>query len=285
MANIPGFPGYNSWGQAEAQADFAATGGVGKGTDAGRTSNGSSGSGFQPITVADFSKLEQDAFNLLKPYYLQLAQESRGDFNRAVKTLEEDYIVGTRQATEDYLKESGRTKQDLASTMKSLGLQEAVEGEGLADSMNRRGAAVYQMSPNGQFNVMNEGLGGKEADRLRQNQALRKEAQQRTADRRLEDLGITQKRFTNPSSTNANGLPSTSGDRTTMGQAERSYIRTGEDATRSQQLREQELFTKRRAEAQGMASTMAGINQRTIPETFANRYTESTMNDWINKGV
>src|SRR5688572_21696386 len=56
----------------------------------------SGGGGFQPLKPPDVAKLREEVYNTLKPYYMQLAKEAQGDFDRAVSILREDYAKNTR---------------------------------------------------------------------------------------------------------------------------------------------------------------------------------------------
>ena len=115
MANIPGFPGYQGWGQTEAEADFRATGGVGK-EDRGGSSSGS-GVNVPPFNF-DYQAAEQrillDPNSELNKYYKQKLDEAQGDVNLAKKRIEEDYSQGKRYREEDLstqLAEEKRTRE------------------------------------------------------------------------------------------------------------------------------------------------------------------------------
>ena len=60
MANIAGFPGYAGWGQTEAEADFKATGGAGKGPSTSSPSQGASNNAasFQDV-LGNAKQLQQ----------------------------------------------------------------------------------------------------------------------------------------------------------------------------------------------------------------------------------
>lgn len=299
-----GFGGYQGWGDAEADADFRATGGAGKITGGGGRS--SSSSGFNPISVQDFQKLEEQSFEMLKPYYIKIAQEARGDFNRAISRLDEDYKTGVRVANEDYTRETGDVREDLASATENMNNILPVEQEQLIDTLNRRGMAVGQMSPEGGFNALrvspitmsgetaaitnpaDPGVGGRgavELKRLQTDQRLRAEAVQRSAGRQLEGLGINLGRFTNTAGTNGSPDALAKADRTKLGSAELGLVRGRESTTREQQLKEQAMAEQRRKEAFGIASTMAGISSRELPASLAQRYLKNDITDFQERGV
>lgn len=93
-----GYTGYQGWGEAEAAADFAATGGAGK--EGGGGTGGNIGGQFQPFNF-DYEKSAQEAYGELGSYYDRILKESRGDLNLALARLKEDYDRGTRTRKED----------------------------------------------------------------------------------------------------------------------------------------------------------------------------------------
>lgn len=294
------YPGYAQWGTAEMLADFAATGGSGKGGGA-RPGTAAAG-GFQPLTAPDVNKLQDQAFEMLKPYYLQLAKEAQGDFTRAKQILEEDYTSGVRQATEDYLTKERTTKEDLASNLKDLGVTFGQESEQKIDELNKRGMAVYQNNPDGTPNVVgapgadnaNLGRGGTEIDRLRQNQTLRQQAVQRTADRTLETAGLTRNRYTSTGGVNTSGMNPTQTasalaapgvDRSKLGKSELDLIRGTEQATRSYQQEGQSLANEYTQKGLGLANSVAGLQQKEIPTGLANKYLNTQQDIFKNVGI
>lgn len=299
-----GYGGYQGWNdEAAARADFQATGGRGKETSTGTSSGGAAAA---PISADDFSKLEESAFQMSKPYYLQLATESRGDFSRALQIMEEDYTRGVRQAKEDNARKVFQENEDFKANLAKLGVSLTGEQEQKIDELNRRGMAVGEMQ-NGEFNVLrpetittsNEGLpteintpanpttigrGGTELNKLVQDQALRQEALQRTKNRNIQELGLSLKRYTNtPEGVTDISKPNV--DRSQLGEAELSKVRGVEDLTRQQQLKEQGLFEQRRKEAFGAAQGFAGLQTKAIPTSLANRYLQNTTNSWIATGA
>jgi len=98
-----GYIGYQGWGDAEANADFNATGGSGKtgGGGGGSTSGGSSGSGNLPKFEFDQSAADKAAIEELRPYYEKLLKIYNGDIALAKKRMEQDYERGLRYKKED----------------------------------------------------------------------------------------------------------------------------------------------------------------------------------------
>lgn len=286
MANIAGFPGYNSWNdEAAAAADFAATGGRGKEARGGGGGDGGGGGGFQPISAPDFAKLEEQAFEMLKPYYLKVAQESRGDFNRAISILDEDYKIGVREAKETTDTGITRTNENLTSTLKDLGLTFKSEDEAKIDELNRRGMATTEAGLNQPLNVLTEGRGATEIQNLRSSQALRKEAVERAAKRGLEDFSTNLARYTSPNAEGKTSQQLAGMDRTKLGSAELGIVRGKEQATRDQQLREQQLFENRRREALGIADMFSRTADRKIATDLGKRYTENALTDFRERGI
>lgn len=269
--------------------------------------NGGGGSsttsgGYQPISAPDLNKLETQSFDLLKPYYLQLAKEAQGDFTRATSLLEEDYSSGVRQAVEDYQLKSRNANQDLTSSLASLGITFGNENEQKVDDLNKRGMAVYEQDPNGANNVVdpnnpqsfNLGRGGMELGRLAQDQGLRKQAVQRTADRQIEEAGITKNRYTNTGGVDTSGMSASDAstalaapgvDRSQLGSSELSLIRGKENATRSYQQTTEGLANQYTQAGLGLAGSVAGLQQKEIPEALKNQYNLTSLNQFKNVGT
>lgn len=263
----------------------------------------SSGSGFQPISAPDFNKLEQQSFDLLKPYYLQLAKEAQGDFKRATSILEEDYTTGTRQATEDYLRKTSQTGEDLQANLKSLGLTFGNENEQKVDELNKRGMAVYEQSPDGSNNVVtpgqltpspNTGRGGVELGNLAKDQQLRQQAVQRTADRAITEAGITKGRYTNTAGVNTAGMSPEQAakalagpgvDRTQLGSSELALVRGQENNTRNYQTTTENLANQFTQQGLNMANSVAGAQQKEIPEALKNQYNIGALTQFQNTGA
>ena len=74
MANIPGFPGYAGWGDAEAQADFRATGGAGKGGAPAQSSVAPPPPPPAPVLdpIAEAQKIRQFNIESNQPYAASL---------------------------------------------------------------------------------------------------------------------------------------------------------------------------------------------------------------------
>jgi len=76
--DLAAFPGYTGWGAAEADADFAATGGAGKGASGG-SSGGNGGNPLPaPPSIAEYSdKAYAPADEALKEYVMQLKSQEK----------------------------------------------------------------------------------------------------------------------------------------------------------------------------------------------------------------
>lgn len=134
---------------------------------------------YPQTSAADLLK---QAYEQLKPYYAKLLADSNGDVNRAMGRLTEDYQTGTRYVQED-----------LASSMKNLGLQFGQEDTQQQDNLNQRGIALTQ-GADGKLQYGGGGEAGTEIGLQKQSQALRKEAEQRSADRATASAGLQMKR-------------------------------------------------------------------------------------------
>lgn len=305
-----GYVGYTGWGEAEALADFKATGGSGKTGGGGSAGGGSSNNNgtvspeYKPVTMEEFSKLEEQAFQLSKPYYIQLAKESRGDLTRARQVLEEDYIRNTRDAKEKYAIEKDNEDRSLQQSLGTLGLDFVQEQEKGINDLNKRGMAVGQNTVEGAYNVLQEspivadpnnftssitnpanpdmmGRGGVELNRIFQDQKLRQEAVQRVTQKNLNELGLNYKNYTNPPE---GDVSAPGADRSKFGTAELSKVRGIEDITRQQQITERDLFNQRRGEAFNTASQVASLQGREVPTALANRYLQAAQTDFTNLG-
>lgn len=135
------------------------------------------------FAVPNFNDLVKEAFSnpQLVAYYDRLLKENQGDVNLAKQNLTYQYDTGVRYQQED-----------LTSSMQKLGITFPKETESMVDTLNKRGIALTQGQP-GKMNVATEGQGGLEMSRLREDQRLRQEAEQRTAQRGVEALGFQKK--------------------------------------------------------------------------------------------
>lgn len=118
-------------------------------------------------------------------YYNQLLQKAQGDTSIAENYLEQDYQTGVRN-----------TVANLGGTLKQLGLQSTQENQAQQDALNKRGIALTQ-GDNGKLNY-GGGQAGNELAQARQNQDLRTEAANRSAEQGVKGLAQTlQKGITN----------------------------------------------------------------------------------------
>lgn len=128
---IAAFPGYATMDPNAIQADFAATGGQGKG-------GGSTGTGGIPSFNFDFAAEAEKAYGELGLYYDRILRESKGDTNLALSRLTEDYERGKRIR-----------REDLPIQQESLSLQRKQRIDNLRNSQSRRGIlsdSVYDPS-------------------------------------------------------------------------------------------------------------------------------------------
>jgi len=184
--------------------------------------------------IPDLDPLIKEAYDKLAPYYAKLLAESQGDVNKAMARLEEDYASGMRYNTEDVERETGYAKTDLDAALSQLGITFPQEQEKLLDTQNQRGIALTESpQPNGgipqPLQVASEGRAGYETGTLREDQKLRQEAVQRTAQRNVDQI-------------------TTQGQRTAS-QLGSEKTRGGEDVQRQGQLKVEELEDQRQSKA------------------------------------
>lgn len=300
-----GFPGYAGWNDAAAAADFAATKGAGKGNGRGGGVPGQ----FQAVQAPDIQAIQDKVFNQLKPYYLQLLKESNGDLQRATDALKQDYAKGTRQALEDYNRQTGYGLQDLQNSLDSLGISFNSEQEQKVDELNKRGMASYEggavgvqplnpgsYNPAGAtrggvpagsvdnsgmgaytptMNMANTGRGGYELDQMRKNQALRQEALQRSANQKLQGFGIDYTRYTNPNAT----------DPSMRGTAENTLNRGIDSETRAAQQRAENLYQQLGQNTMNLAQGFAASGVDASKANVSNLYQKDQQQTFINSGI
>lgn len=301
-----GYYGYQGWGDAQADADFRATGGAGKGGSNNGGSSGGSG-GYQQVSAADIAKLQEQIYGIVSPYYQALAEKSKGDFNVAKQIMLTDYQQGTRQAKEKLSYEQKYGQADLKNSLSSLGLTFGNENDQLVDKLNQRGMAVYE----GQGNVVQPGAftpsydtdaytynpgvnaspteslgrGGQELGKLRQDQALRSEALLRTKMQPLEQAGLNFKQYTNPNGFDPNNPSAFTGDKSQLGTAETSALKQYSNA---QQDYTQRLIDQKAQQTQNvtnLANTYANTSNRSLDTNATNQLQKQYNTDFLQSGL
>lgn len=101
------------------------------------------GAGGVPSFNFDYKKAAEDAYGELGPYYLRLLTESKGDMNKALARLTEDYDRGLRIKTEDtaLARENATrnvTDNSLARGIYQKSVYQPETGMGLADENQQR---------------------------------------------------------------------------------------------------------------------------------------------------
>lgn len=226
----------------------------------------SSGGGSNQLSAPDIAALRTQLGSIFStaptadnphPYYYELAQQAKGDFNAAIKMMQGDYSQGTRNAKAQLALTNKYGTSDLNSALSSLGLTFNQENQQKVDNLNQRGMAVYEQGPNQQPNVVTptttgagyapsydtnnytynsgvstsptEGLGrgGYELGQLRQDQGLRSEALLRSKMQPLEQAGLSYKQYTNPAAGyDPNSPGNYTGDLGQLGSAELNAYKT-----------------------------------------------------------
>lgn len=130
---------------------------------------------------AQYQQFLNDAANdpNLINYYNQLLSYAQGDTNLAIQQLQTDYNTGVRQTTEN-----------LQNSLSQLGLTFTGEQNSLLDQLNQRGIALTQ-NPNGSLSYGGGGESQTELQNLNSSQALRQQAQQKSAQQSIENAGLS----------------------------------------------------------------------------------------------
>lgn len=303
--SLYGTPAYTGWGEVEAAADHQAN----PTKFANTVSTPAINNGYQPVTAPDVTKIYSEIFEKSKPYYIQLLKESDGDMNRAKAILVEDYKKGVREAKEKNAIETEATQQQLKADLKTMGIDFQTDQETIIDSLNKRGMAVGQMGPNGEFNVLqkseitpttdttstiatpvnqNLGRGATELGRLQDSQKLRQEAIQRTASRNIDLLGLGLKSITNPQGidvTKASAEDLAKVDRSQLGTAEQELLRGTDEATRKRQITGENLYDTQQRESLNNATQLAGVGIKEVPQALQSRYNTESIKSFVNTGL
>lgn len=307
-----GYYGYQGWDDASANADFNATHGAGKGNPNG----GAGGSGgYSPIQAPDLANLQQQVYNVVNPYYQELAKQAKGDFNTAIDMMKADYTQGTRQAKENLAYATKYGLGELSNTLGTLGVNFNQQNEQMMDTLNKRGAAVYQNNPDGSPNVVqpasfnpsydanaytvnpgvsgpnpnmpNLGRGGYEADQLRQTQSLQAQAQMRAAMKPLEQAGLSYKQYTNP---NAGFDPSNPGrstqgaDLSQLGTAELGQLKGYNTQTQNYRDKAQGLANQQTQAVTSLANQYGGLGVKSIDSNLQNQLQKQYSTNFVQGG-
>lgn len=208
-----GYYGYAGWGDAEAQADFQATGGAGKGGSSGGGGSGASnladfanvfaqatGSTLElpPINVKSFEEYEAAALAELRPYYERILKEEGGDVEKAKVRIEEDYQRGIRISREDY------------EVQKKAYGQEMAPGQTLPDYYNKNKYQLGTFPEEGvtaleninKRGLLKSGIADVTGTNLKSSQQRRQEAIDLALKRYSEQAGITKSRGSRDIGTN-----------------------------------------------------------------------------------
>jgi hypothetical protein len=180
-----GFGGYAGWEDAEAQANFNATGGEGKKTGGG---GDGSGSAIPPPFSFDYEAEAKKAYGELGAYYARLLTWAQGDMNKVLARLTEDYDRGLRVK-----------KEDVAEANRDLDVTQDKSRTNIVDNALARG--LYQKSnfaSNGEQNDPFSGFGLPDVNfrKLDTDIADRREALSTNLTRYTEDADIRKSRIT-----------------------------------------------------------------------------------------
>ena len=285
----------------------------------------SSGGGFQRLEAPDVAKLREEVYKTLQPYYIQLAKEAQGDFDRATKIMQEDYVKGTRDERVQFAFTQRKQTEELRNSLEQLGITNLNDQEALIDNLNKRGAAVYQNNPDGSYNVVKPsvitsntdtnvapgsvidntskivtpqdaslGRGGYELARLQQEQKLRQEAQQRAATRPIEEAGIKLKQYTSlpegvdpnlPPDQLAKVLAAPGVDRSKLGSAEQGLVRGEEQKTRDLQQTQEDLANQRSQDVSQIAGGLATTGTKALGSDLERQIQKERQTSFVNTGI
>lgn len=304
-----GFYGYQGWGDQQADADFAATGGAGKGS-----SNSSNGSSNGQLSAPDLAKLSLQASGIIHPYYVELAKQAKGNFDEAIKLMQGDYTAGVKKAKEDNALAVKYGAGDLNNALATLGLNFNKENEKQLDTLNSRGMAVYQNNPDGTPNVVqtptfnpsfdpnnptsynagvsgpnsnqaNLGRGGYEAEQARQDQQLRAEATMRAGMKPIEAAGLSLKQQTNPGAFNPNDPLNKNVDLSQTGSLERNLAGSYQPAKTGYLNTLQSQKAQENADINNIAQTYGQTQQKSIDANAQNQLQKQYNTDFVTSGL
>lgn len=152
---------------------------------------------FNPsnFNIPNLNSYLQQAYTSLAPYYTQILNQYQGDYNAAITELNNNYDLSTYSINAQAALSNYQTNQNLTSALQQLGVQYPQETQKLLDSLNQRGMAVTQGQPGTdptKLNVATQGEGGYEMGSLTQDQQLRQEAVQRSAQQQQQNAALSQ---------------------------------------------------------------------------------------------
>lgn len=277
---------------------------------------GNGASNYNVVTPADYSTLNTQITNTINPYYQQLATQAKGDFNTAVQMMTADYQQGTKQAKETLAYQQKYGTQDLNNNLAQLGLTFNGENDKQIDTLNSRGAAVYQNNPNGTPNVVtsatynpsynindysysggvsganpnmnNLGRGGYEMDQLRQDQSLRAEATARAGMKPLEQAGLSYTQYTNPNSgfDINNPAASTQGaDLSNLGTAELGALKSYNTNTQNYRDTSQNLANQETQDVNNLTNQYASLGTKSLDSNMTNNLQKQYTTNFVQGGV
>lgn len=309
-----GYGGYQGWGDAEANADYNATGGSGKFTGGSGQSGGAGG--YTPLQAPDLANLQSQVYGIVNPYYQQLATQAKGDFNTAVQMMSTDYQQGVKQAKESLALTQKYGTGDLNNTLATLGLTNNKDNQSFLDTLNQRGMAVYQNSANGDPNVVktssfnptydpnaytfnagvsgqnpniaNLGRGGYEADQLRQNQSLQAEAALRAGMKPLEQAGLSYKQQYNPNSGFDPNNPAASTQGTNLanlGTAETGELKSYNTATQNYRNTAQDLANQQTQAVTSLANQYGSLGVKSLDSNLQNQLNKQYQTNFVSSGI
>ena len=148
------------------------------------------------FNIPDASTYYQAAFNAVAPYYQKLLDEANGDLQVAMTNLQNDYTQGVRFATQDLAQTTGQTLANMQASLQRLtGVTFPSETQAKVDTLNQRGIATVQPNLGASVQAASAQMTGNQAGyelgQLSEDQQLRKEAVERTAQQTIQSAGLS----------------------------------------------------------------------------------------------
>ena len=163
---------------------------------------------FTDMATAEKAILADSDFT---QYYQQLMTQAGGDYTEAIRSMNAQLSQGTTKLTAQTQLDTQNQVAQLQNSLQQLGLQKTTDTNSLLDTLNKRGIAVTQAGgpqsastqvatpgtttydANGNPTTTGQGgEAGTELSNLSEDYALRQEAENRTTQYNLQNIGLTQ---------------------------------------------------------------------------------------------
>lgn len=143
----------------------------------------------------NWSAVEKEEFEKLRPYYEKKLADAQGDVTRAKTLLEEDYQTGMRRTQEDESMAARYRNEDLATQGQGLALDAEQELRDARGALNQRGVLIGERSAEQQGAAPTSDYAQKWfLDPMKQRQDARRLAVERSIQRQGEVAGLDAQR-------------------------------------------------------------------------------------------